>query len=147
MITRQDLQLLVDAAELADFNVNIDDLQLIQWDAGHQTHRPIRLPRDFAAVYVFKWNDTYLKIGMVNTNSNARYQTHHYNSSSSNSNLSKSIQNDPEFQALLADADIGDWIKENTTRFNILIPIELGKKFVQFTEAFFILKCNPMFEG
>ena len=150
MITQQDLQDLVNAATIAGYNVDINGLQLLQWNAGIQTHIPLALPANSAAIYIFKWNDFYLKVGKVNENSNARYQSQHYNSNSSPSNLSKTLKNESEFHALARqypDTDQGNWIKENTTRFNILIPSILGKNFVHFAEAFFILKCNPMFEN
>ena len=147
MITEHDLQSLISAAESAGFQVNRNDLELLQWNSGIQTHVPLPLPINNAAVYIFKWNDRYLKIGKVNANSNARYQSQHYNPNSSNSNLSKSIMNEPEFVALLGDTLPGVWLKTNTTRFNIIIPANLGKNFVHFVEAFFILKCNPLFES
>lgn len=146
MITQEDLQSLVDAATKAVFDVNLNDLKLLRWDAGLQTHIPLALPMDTAAVYIFKWADIYLKVGKVNSNSNARYQYHHYDSNSSRSNLSKSILNDIEINNELNGISPGQWIKENTTRFNILIPNSIGKNFVHFTEAFFILKCNPKYE-
>lgn len=147
MITQQDIIHLCKAAANAGFNVNPNDLELLRWNAGLQTHNPSALPADSAAVYIFKWNNNYLKVGKVNTNSNARYQSQHYNPDSSRSNLSKSLLSDTEFQALLGDGNVGDWLRANTTRFNILIPCTLGKNFVHFAEAFFILKCNPRFEN
>lgn len=147
MITQQDLSALCEAAQLAGFNVNLENLTLLQWNEGLQTHIPLALPVNTAAVYIFKWNNNYLKVGKVNANSNARYQSQHYNPLSSNSNLSKSLLSDTEFQALLGDGNVGQWLKTNTTRFNILIPSNLGKNLVHFAEAFFILKCNPRFEN
>ena len=147
MIAQQDLQSLVNASAQAGYNVNLNDLELLSWDAGMETHIPIALPKDFAAVYIFKWNDSYLKVGKVNSKSNARYQSQHYNPDSSNSNLSKSLLNEPEFEVLLRGSLPGNWLKENTVRFNVLIPSSLGKNFVHFAEAFFILKCSPRFEN
>jgi hypothetical protein len=147
MINNDDLKELVISAAQAGFKLHSNDLQLLIWNFGVSNHKPQSLPTNMAAVYIFKWNETYLKVGKVNAKSNARYQFQHYNPDSSKSNLSKSLLNDAEFQALLGDAFIGDWIKENTTRFNILIPTSFGKNFVHFAEAFFILKCNPKFES
>lgn len=146
MITQQDLQLLANAAFNAGYNLNPNDLQLLKWNAGIHTHIPLELPQNTAAVYIFEWNGTYLKVGKVNSNSNARYQYHHYDCNSSRSNLSKSISNDVEMTPIIGAIPPGEWIKENTTRFNILIPNSLGKNFVHFAEAFFILKCNPKYE-
>lgn len=147
MIAQQDIIELCSSAANAGVNVNPNALTLLQWNAGLQTHIPLALPANSAAVYIFKWNDHYLKVGKVNSNSNARYQSQHYNPASSGSNLSKSLLSDTAFQALLGDSNVGEWIKANTTRFNILIPSNLGKNFVHFAEAFFILKCNPRFEN
>jgi hypothetical protein len=147
MITQQDIQALCNSALNAGFVVDANEIELLQWNLGIQSHIPVRLPKNKAAVYIFKLNDTYLKVGKVNANSNARYQSQHYNPNSSISNLSKSLLSDAEFQALLDDNTVGNWIKENTIRFNILIPTNFGKNFVHFAEAFFILKCNPKFEN
>lgn len=147
MITTEDINNLVRAALLSGYEVNTNDLQLLTWISGFNTHLPLPLPRGYSAIYIFKWNDSYLKVGKVNSKSSARYQSQHYNPNSSKSNLSKSIINEPEFEALLGDTLPSDWLKNNTTRFNILIPERLGKNFVHFAEAFFILKCNPRFEN
>ena len=155
MITQLDLEALVKAAKLAGFNVEVESLQLLTWNAGPATHIPKKLPVGYAAVYIFQLNNTrspiFLKVGKANSNSNARYQSHHYSPDSSNSNLARAIiTGDPEFHALgayIPETDIGVWIKERTNRFNILIPKELGKNFVHFAEAFFILKCKPFFEN
>lgn len=146
MIAKKDIYELCASAEKAGFIFSPDDIKLIQWNAGLLNHIPTSLPLNSSAIYIFKWNDFYLKVGKVNENSNARYQSQHYNPNSSASNLSKSLLKDAEFQALLGDYAIGSWVKENTTRFNIIIPSHFGKKFVHFAEAFFILKCNPKFE-
>jgi hypothetical protein len=147
MISNNDLKELVFSAAQAGFKLHPYDLQLLIWNAGVSSHKPKSLPINMAAIYIFKWNETYLKVGKVNAKSNARYQSQHYKPDSSKSNLSKSLLNDAEFQELLGDAFIGDWIKENIVRFNILIPTSFGKNFVHFAEAFFILKCNPKFEN
>jgi hypothetical protein len=146
MIGQEDLDGLVNAASIAGFKVSVADLQIVVWRKG-LNHIPTALPRGFAAIYIFKWNTKYLKVGKVNTKSSARYHSQHYNPDSSNSNLSKTLLKEPEFEAMIGIEHPGVWLKKNTTRFNILIPASLGKNFVHFAEAFFILKCNPMFEN
>lgn len=46
---------------------------------------------------------------------------------------------------------VGKWIKDNTERFNIFMPKDLSNKellnYVNFVEAFFILKLSPKYEG
>ena len=147
MITQDNLKQVVQAAKLAGFEVNEKDLELLSWKAGMETHNPKRLPKEYCAVYIFKWNDIYLKVGKANSKSNARYQSQHYYPDSSKSNLSKSLLSDSEFQELLGNMSTSDWLRMNINRYNILIPKKFGSKFVNFVEAFFILKCNPMFEG
>lgn len=152
MITQHDVIDLCSSAANTGFNVNPENLTLLQWNAGLHSHIPLELPANSAAVYIFKWNNFYLKVGKVNANSNARYQSQHYNPGSSPSNLARTLRGEPEFHAMAAiiepnDNNWGDWIKTNTTRYNIIIPSNLGKNFVHFAEAFFILKCTPMFEN
>lgn len=146
MINRNDLLDLITAANLAGFNeVNIRDLEFEHFENG-ENHGPQNLDVNFAGIYIFKWNDRYLKVGMDNSVSGNRFRVYHYNPNSTTSNLSKSLILEPEFQALIGDMAPGNWIRENTHRFNILIPKRLGKNFICFAEAFFILKCNPLFE-
>jgi hypothetical protein len=147
MITQADINALIVSATQTGFNLSDLEIQLIQWNAGATSHIPTPLPPNMAAVYIFKWEETYLKVGKVNSNSNARFQSQHYNPASSPSNLAKSILNDGELNHLIGDLGVSQWIKTHTTRFNVLIPSELGKNFVHFAEAFFILKCNPRYEN
>jgi len=148
MIDQQDIQKLIDAARLAGFvTVNKSDLKLEILPAGAETHRPHKLPLGYSAVYIFKYQEEYLKVGKANKNSKARFKSQHYHSGSSRSNLSLSLLKDESMNQIMGNTDPGAWIMENTTRFNILIPKDLGMNFVNFCEAFFILKCNPKYEG
>jgi hypothetical protein len=147
MISQTDINALVVSATQAGFSLSASDLQILQWEAGIDSHIPVPLPPNMAGVYIFKWGDTYLKVGKVNSNSNARYQSQHYNPESSSSNLAKSILQDIELNQLIGNQNISQWMKANTTRFNILIPSRLGQNFVHFAEAFFILKCSPRYEN
>jgi hypothetical protein len=54
---------------------------------------------------------------------------------------------DEGFRSVIGGGDCGEWIRNNTTRYNILIPVELGKPFLHFAEAFLILKLRPKFEA
>ena len=146
MITQKDIHSLINAANCAGFEIAREYIQLLTWSAGLESHIPVHLPKGYAAVYIFKYNDQYLKIGKASQNSNARYQSQHYHPKSCNSNLSKSLLNDVEMKDIVSRDDPGTWLRENTTRFNLLIPDTIDKNFVHFAEAFFILKCNPKFE-
>ncbi|MCB1595823.1 MAG: hypothetical protein KDI76_13015 [Xanthomonadales bacterium] len=146
MISKDDLLDLKAAATSAGFQFDSNEIELQTLNAGKETHVPSKLKKDNAAVYIFQYGDIFLKVGKVNSKSNARFQSQHYNPNSSNSNLSKTLINNKEFSVKIGDKHPGDWIKKNTTRYNILIPAKLGKNFVHFVEAFFILKCDPIFE-
>src|SRR5688572_17174332 len=146
MITQDDIQNLVSSARFAGFEVNSEDLELQTLTAGATTHLPGALPPNKCAVYIFKHNEVYLKVGKANKKTKSRFHYQHYKPRSSKSNLSKSLEKNPEY-ALLIGNEPGTWLKANTHRFNILIPSSLGKQFVHFAEAFFILKCKPKFEN
>jgi hypothetical protein len=146
MITREDIENLVMAASNAGYQVNVDDLQLLTWNAGVDTHIPIALPNGFSAVYFFKHEEIFLKVGMASgANANPRYQSQHYYINAP-STLSRSLLNDPVYSQIIEGQIPRDWIITNTKRYNILIPDNYNKHFVNFTEAYFILKCNPRFE-
>lgn len=147
MISQEDIDQLIQLAESIGFKVKREDFILVTWEAGEKSHVPTPLPKKMAAVYIFKWKDSYLKVGKVNSNSSARYQSQHYNEKSSNSNLAKSLLFDDFFNNIIGSENINLWLRRNTTRFNILIPESYGKNIIHFVEAFFILKCNPRFEN
>lgn len=146
MITQNDINDMVAAANLAGFQVENNQIQLLIWNAGVNTHIPIALENGMQAVYIFKHHDNYLKVGKAGINSQARYRSHHYGLGRANSSLALSLHNDPNIITPQANL-IGIWIKSNTTRYNILFDVNLGKHFLNFVEAFFILKCNPLYEG
>lgn len=146
MITRGDLHDLRSAAALAGVEVDAAKLDLVVWNAG-DGHVPTQLRSGYAAVYVFVWNRQCLKVGKVNQKSRPRYHYQHYKPKSCRSNLALSLLGNAEFCESIGDDDVGEWIRRNTTRYNILIPVEFGEEFVHFAEAFFILKCRPRFEG
>ena len=147
MIIQQDVQNLVDAANNAGYMVNIGHLSLVTWNAGIATHNPTALPIGFSAVYIFEHPFEYLKIGKAcGDNANPRYQSQHYYKKASSS-LAKSLERDPIYSPLIGGLTLRDWIRTNTSRYNILIPNIYNKHFLNFAEAFFILKCNPKFEG
>lgn len=148
MITNQDLKSLVKAAQVAGFVVDEKKLKLLTWNAGSDTHKPTVLEVNYFAVYIFKHKKKYLKVGKVSgAINNDRYYQHHYLYNGANSTLAKSLVNCSEYSQFLNCDNVRTWIIENTTRFNVLIPKSYGKNFVNFSEAFFILKCNPKFEG
>ena len=101
------------------------------------------------AIYIFKYKDTYLKIGKVGAKSKARYTYQHYSPKSSNSNLAKSILKDEVFSIShsITKENVGQWIKDNCQRINILIDEELGRLALSLIEAALHYKYNPKYEG
>lgn len=132
--------------EYSHSNISIDI-----WGDENEEHIQKDLPQNAGAVYIFKYQDEYLKVGKVSSfTSNPRYKYQHYQPSSNGSTLARSLLNSDEFK--IDSKALKTWIKENTTRINIIIPhlendFERTKKFIHFVEAYFILKCNPKFEN
>jgi hypothetical protein len=110
---------------------------------------PTKLPHGKMAVYMFTHSDRCPKVGKVGPNSQPRYTSHHYNPSSSGSNLSKSIVNDPELSTSddLNMETVGDWVKKNTLRINFLLDAAFGIPVLNLLEAFLQCHLHPKFEG
>lgn len=111
-------------------------------------HTPKSLPEGKIAVSIFKYGDEYLKTGRFGPNSNARFQSQHYLPNSSLSNLAKSILNDSNFheQGLNAN-NIGDWIKNNCRRIDIIIDENLGSSTSELIKAALNYRFRPKYEG
>ena len=139
---RQDL---IKAINLTDTNVNPDWIEISDLGCPHKTNK---LPNGKMAVYIFFYKDECLKIGKAGPNSNSRYENQHYDPNKSGSNLAKSILFDETFNVKsISNKNIGDWIKNNTKRINILLNKETGIFVLNFVEAYFQLKFKPKYEG
>lgn len=136
--------MLLQAATAAGFVINQNQLQLQKLNAGLNQHKQDKLPQGHMAVYVFRHNNLYLKVGKANQNSNARYQYQHYNGAAP-STLHGSLKADPNYNLLIGNIDYKDWIKANCFRYNLIMSVNLGAKFLHFAEAFFLSKYNPKF--
>lgn len=111
-------------------------------------HVPQTLKRGTMGVYTFLYKDEFLKIGKAGPNSNARFFSQHYIPASSASNLSKSILNDKEMSGLgLTEKTVGDWIKQNTRRIDIILDAPLGIFTLELVEAALHFKYEPRYEG
>ena len=88
-------------------------------------------------------------MGKVGPNSEARYVSQHYNASSAAGTLAGSILRNPaavgagDLQALL----VGQWIREQTDRINLLVAGSLGDSFLSLLEEFLRYRWRPVFEG
>lgn len=82
---------------LADFAKITDQAvrDSIIFEVLPQFHKPGELPLGKIAIYAFLSSGRGLKVGKVGANSDARYRSQHYNSSSAGSNLARSILKDP----------------------------------------------------
>jgi len=134
-------------ANLADIPIAPDEIRIISQKAPHKP--PSSLPSGKMAVYIFVYNGQCLKVGKVGSKSNARYTSQHYYPGSSNSNLAKSIMANPAKVGLCSidAANVGEWIKNQTDRIDILFTIELGIPFLTLAESFLQYWLKPTFEG
>jgi hypothetical protein len=148
MITAEDIRLLCNVAKEIGVSIDPKSITLQHWAKGVETHRPARLPKGLFAVYIFVYQNIVLKVGKVSgTKNNDRYYQHHYLVKGASSTLAKSIMQDADYSHLVKDGNVREWIVNNTERYNIQIPKELGANFIHFVEAFFIIRFNPKYEG
>ena len=110
-------------------------------------HKPLRLPDGKMAVYTFVYNDVFLKIGQVFKNSNARYQSQHYNINSANSTLARSLTKDNTMTTIVNVDNVSQWIKTNCERFDFIIDAKYGKVALNFIEGILHYHYNPRYEG
>ena len=136
---------LKNAAVLAGFQIPNEELQLEELEPGLDTHLTPALPNGFSAIYIFGYEDEVLKVGHCGLNCTPCFQSRHYGFSFP-STLARSLMNYEEWNHLYNENTVGNWIKENSTRYNIYIPASYGNYFRYFAEAFFILKYHPLFE-
>ena len=124
---------------------HIDNLQIEIIDRGCP-HKPKSLPAGKMGIYMFKYGERFLKIGKAGPKSNARFHSQHYNPDSSNSNLAKYLIGDNDI-SLIAGMSIGEWIRTNVRRIDILLDPSLGIHVLSLVEAFLHCKFNPKYEG
>jgi hypothetical protein len=133
-------------AVLADAAFIVDNITTEITTKPHKS--PTKLPTGKMAVYAFFLNGHALKVGKVGPNSNARYTSQHY-SGSAMSTLAGSIQK----HAARVGAEgidplaIGDWIRRQTDRVNLLMPASLGLPMLSLLESFLHVRWKPVFEG
>ena len=125
----------------------------VDFEIIHQPmhHTPVRLKAGYMAVYSFFWGETVLKVGQAGSNNKARFQSQHYQTfryRANASTLARSIVGDSSMEYLdLNDYTVGDWIKNNCERFDVLLDAKLGKITLNFIEGLLQYKYQPKFEG
>lgn len=124
-------------------------------------HKPTSLPAGWQGVYSFRWGSGWLKVGKAGPRSAARWLSHHYGADRALSTLAFCLvrygrlatQEDPLLPGLRAklervDPDaIGEWIKKNTDRVNVLIGSETGTAGLAQLESIAHRVLKPVFEG
>lgn len=111
-------------------------------------HNHINLKNNQTAVYIFCFNEEFLKIGKAGSKSLARINSHHYGTSTK-STLANSIKEDRAFREKngINDStkDFGKWIKANTTKY--VITFDSDNKFTNaLIESAFHYKFKPKYE-
>lgn len=137
----------IKVADLAGYKISDVNFSLEYLKAPHNP--PSSIKKSSFGLYIFFWNDRCLKVGKVGPKSQARYTSQHYSPNSSKSNLAKSLlahKNELNLP-VLNDQIVGDWIKNNTDRANILIDSSYGVFLLSLMESFFQCRYKPIFEG
>ncbi len=154
MITNPDLliQDFIKVAALAGYTITAADITHQVLKAPHQQPS---LVSETQAVYVFTLSRPpyiVLKVGKVGPNSNARFNSQHYNANSSGSNLAKSMLGNPNTwdQLNFIETDIenvGLWLKSNTNRDHFFLKSSQGPLLLALLEIFIQCRLRPIFEG
>ena len=111
-------------------------------------HQPRCLPTRMMGVYTFWYNGEFLKIGKAGPSSNARFLSQHYNPRSAQSTLATSILSDKRMQEKnITEKNVGDWIKNNCRRVDIILDSNLGIFALELIEAALHYKYEPIYEG
>lgn len=111
-------------------------------------HKPKALPRGMMGVYTFFYEGKFMKIGKAGPKSSARFLSQHYSPKSANSTLAKSILTDKRMQDKgITERNVGDWIKNNCRRVDILLNLDLGIFTLELIEAALHYKYEPIYEG
>lgn len=101
------------------------------------------------AVYTFSYKNRPLKIGIAGAKSHARLSSQHYLPNSCKSNLAKKIlklHSLVQFEELTNIQNIGNWIKENCERID-LIYTNIDNWTLRLIESAMHYKYKPLFEG
>ena len=134
-------------AKLAGFSLAASDLTIESLSAPHRP--PTRLPPGTMAVYLFRHQGRVLKIGKAGPNSNARYTSQHYSPGAAQSTLAASLLKRGTEIGIreVTDSTVGDWIRENTDRCNLLLDSGYPIRLLTLLESFLQCRLDPVFEG
>lgn len=111
-------------------------------------HKPRALPNGMMGIYTFMYEGQFLKIGKAGPNSGSRFLTQHYNPKSAKSTLAASLLEDEKMRDIgITKSNVGEWIKNNCRRIDILIDAELGIFALELIEVILHYKYEPVYEG
>ena len=114
-------------------------------DMGGPHNQPKKMPNGYAAIYIFLYQNEFVKIGKANAKSNARFVSQHYGFSAP-STLAKSICSDEKFTSIGVGRDnVKSWMMENLHRINIYV--KANKATTGLVEAVLHYAFRPRFEG
>jgi len=110
-------------------------------------HKPVGLPIGKMGIYTFLFDGHFLKIGKAGANSDARFRSQHYGFYAP-STLAKSIVSDAEMDSFdINETNVGDWIKANCRRIDVLIDSNMGIFALEFVEGLLHYLYEPKYEG
>jgi hypothetical protein len=133
-------------ASLARASIRRQDMEVQHLEAPHKS--PSGLPKGKMAVYGFWYSGEWLKVGMAGPKSNARYTSQHYSPNSAASTLAGSLLKSSGIseRAHFNRDTVGDWIKSNCHRVNILLNSNHGMLLLRLLESFLHLYLRPRYE-
>lgn len=138
-------RIIVDVSSVLGKPVEKHKFKIIDRGLPHQAKT---LPIGAMGIYIFLYNEEFLKIGKVGPSSNARFLSQHYNPKSAPSTLAASILTDLQMQDKGIDENnVGLWIKNNCRRVDILLDSDLGLFTLELIEAALHYKYEPRYEG
>lgn len=135
--------------KLSHIKLKQNDILVEELSAG-PNQKSSDLGDGYMAVYIFIHDktNTCLKVGKVWTNSKARYISHHYQPSSSGSNLAKSLlKRHPKCFGLIPTKKVGQWIRHNTVRINLRLKTSKKVQTLNLLETFMQCRLDPLYEG
>lgn len=139
-----DKQLIISILNQTGINVENSQIRFVDCGNPHKSNYPM----NHVAIYTFHYQGRFLKIGKVSEKNKSRFYSHHYHPSRNRSNLSKSILADPAMSKYNLDSEtVGDWIRMNTKRVNLIIDAPLGLFALNLIEAILHALYAPKYEG
>ena len=139
----QKMQFIEGITRQLGYGLSKDDYRIEDMGCPHK--QPSKMPSGYAAIYMFAYQDEFLKIGKANENSSPRFSSQHYGFSA-RSTLAKSLCSDEQFVALgVNEENVKSWMLENLHRINIYVKAD--KATTELVEAVLHYALRPKFEG